>query len=229
MSHDAAASLHALYPFRQFGRLEFSVPHGQHILLPASFVHQPRDLTAHQIEIVGGLRVTTVARTLCDEAAHSGRERMKRGVEQAHLDRKCSISELIALYDELKGPGKRGFKMLGQILEVRAPGFVVPESELERMFRRLTRKHGLREPQWQVPLPWDPKRRADGGWLDRRALLELDSRAWHTRIDQMTADRRRDREARRNGYMIYRFTYEEVQYEPKGVISELRDVLDLAA
>src|ERR1043166_8507926 len=104
VSHDSAASVHELYPFPRFGLLQFSVPHGEHILLPGAFIHQPRDLTPEQITTVDGLRVTTVARTLCDEAAQSGRERMKRGVEQAHLDRKCSIPELAAVYDELRGP-----------------------------------------------------------------------------------------------------------------------------
>ena len=229
VSFDAATTLHLMYPFPRFGRLEFSVPHGEHIVLPNTIVHQPRDLTPDQVTLVSGMRVTTVARTLCDQAARSGRERLKRGVEQAHLDRKSSISETLALYERLNRPGKRGFNVLGQILSVRAPGFVVLESELERLFRRLLRKYDIAEPDWQVPLPWDPKRRCDGAWLDRRVLLELDSRTWHARVDQMTADRRRDREARRHGYDVHRFTYEEVRYEPNVVLSDVRDALALAA
>jgi len=226
---DAATSVHAMYPFRRFGRPEFAVPHGEHIVLPDAIVHQPRDLTSDQITVVDGLRVTTVARTLCDQAAISGRDRLTRGIEQADLGGKCKIEELAALYLRLRKPGKRGFKMLGQILEVRMPDFLVLDSELERMFRRLIRKHGIPEPRWQYPLPWQPTRRADGAWLDRCALLELDGRTFHARIDQMTSDRRRDREARKHGLTIYRFTYEEIRYQPRSVVAELRDILALAA
>ena len=129
------------------------------------------------------------------------------------------------MYEELRGPGKRGFKMLGEILEVRREDFEIPPSYLEKLFRRLLRKHGLPEPIWQPPLPWDPRKRADGLWVPQRALLELDSRSWHARMDQMSADRKRDRDARRHGYDLHRFTYEEVKYQPRVVVSDLRDLL----
>ena len=118
--------------------------------------------------------------------------------------------------------------MLGEILEVRRPDFWIPPTALEKMFRQLLRRNGLAEPLWQPPLPWDSKRRADGLWLPQKALLELDSRSWHARIDQMTADRRRDREAKRHGMTLYRFTYEEVKYEPGSVTNEVRELLSLA-
>ncbi len=229
VSHESAASIRALHPFPKFGQIELSVPHGKHVLLPRSSVHQARDLRPEHIEVVDGLRVTSPGRTLCDLAGVSHRERLSRAIEQADLDKKCAIRTTMALYEELRAPGKRGFRMLGEILAVRAPGFVVPESELEGMFRRLVRRFRIPEPAWQVPLPWDPTRRADAGWASRNALIELDSRSWHARIDQMTADRRRDRAARRHGHTIYRFTYEEVRYQPRAVADELWVILNLAA
>jgi hypothetical protein len=225
VAHEAAASLHRAYPFPRFGRLELSVPHGDHHRPSIALVHQPRDLTPDQITVIDGLPTTTLARTFCDLAAHTSRERLGRAIEQAELERKCRISEVFELYERLKKPGKPGFGLLASVLAVRMPGFVVPESELERMFRRLLTRFGLPQPRWQTPLPWDPRRRADGHWVGTPELLELDSRTWHGRQDQMTADRKRDREARRHGYHINRFTYEEVKHEPSSVAADVREIL----
>jgi very-short-patch-repair endonuclease len=159
-------------------------------------------------------------------AALSRRERLARAIEQADIDGKCPIAETVAMYEELRKPGKPGFKTLGQILRCRRDDFEIPGGHLERLFRRLLRKYGLAEPTWQAPLPWNESRRADGIWYPQKALLELDSRTWHGRIDQMTADRQRDREARRHGLEPYRFTYEEVKYTPANVVAEVRAILD---
>jgi len=226
---ESAASLHRLHPFPRFGRLELCVPHGYHHRPTAAIVHQPRDLTDDQVVRMHGLRVTSVARSLCDLAASSHRERLSRAVEQADLDKKCPIDELAALYDRLRKPGKPGFRMLGSILEVRRSDFVVPEGELERMFRRLIKEFRLPVPTWQPSLPWNPTRRADALWLPQRVLLELDSRSWHGRLDQMANDRRRDRTAKLHGYDTHRFTYEEVRYDRRMVAGELAALLGLAA
>ena len=226
---ESGASVHRLHPFPRFGRLELCVPHGDHPRPPLAVVRQPRDLTDDQIVVMYGMRTTSVARTLCDLAAGAHRERLTRAIEQADLDKKCPIDELAALYDRLRKPGKTGFKMLGSILEVRRSDFVVPESELERRFRRLVREFRLPEPTWQPRLPWNPSRRADGLWMPQRVLLELDSRAWHARIDQMANDRRRDRTAKMHGYDTHRFTYEEVKYQRRMVANELAALLGLAA
>ncbi len=225
---ETAAALHKLWPFPR-GPLVFSVPHGDHHRRTHAVVRQPRDLTADQIVVVDGMRTTSIPRTFCDLAASSRRARLSRGLEQAHLDGKAKINETAALYERLRKPGKPGFRMLGEILEVRRADFFIPPTELEKMFRRLLRRHGLPEPMWQAPLPWDARRRADGLWIPQHVLLELDSRSWHARIDQMAADRRRDREAKRNGVPLYRFTYEEVKYESSMVAHEMRELLGLAA
>jgi hypothetical protein len=227
-SQETAAAVHRLWPFPQ-GALVFSVPHGDHHRPRGAIVRQPRDLTEDQIVVVNGMRVTSIPRTFCDLAASSSRARLSRGLEQAHLDGKSKISETVALYERLRKPGKPGFKTLGEILEVRRPDFYIPPTELEKMFRQLLRRYGLPEPIWQPPLPWDPRRRADGLWLPQNVLLELDSRSWHARIDQMTADRRRDRDAKRHGLPLYRFTYEEVRYKPQAVADDVADLLSRAA
>jgi hypothetical protein len=226
---ESAASLQRLHPFPRFGRIELLVPHGFHHRPTRAVVRQVRDLTEDHVETMFGLRVTKVARTLCDLAASAHRERLSRAIEQADLDKKCGIAETVAMYEALRKPGKPGFKMLGEILEVRGDDFVVPEGELDRMFRRLCKRFNLREPIWRPHLPWDPTRRADALWLPEKALLELDSRTWHGRLDQMANDRRRDRESRRNGYEPLRYHYEEVKYRPAKVADELREVLRPAA
>jgi hypothetical protein len=226
---ESGTSLHRLQPFPRFGRLELIVPHGYHHRPTRAIVRQTRDLTDDQIVTMYGLRTTSIPRTFCDVAAFAHPDRLARAIEQADLDKKASVDEVAALYDALRKPGKPGFKMLEAILEVRRSDFVVPEGELDRMFRKLIRDFHLPEPEWLPRLPWNPTRRADALWMPQRALLELDSRAWHARIDQMASDRRRDREAKRNGYDTYRFTYEEVKYKRRMVADELTQILSPAA
>jgi hypothetical protein len=225
----AAASIHKLWPFPQFGKIEISVPHGEHHRPTAGLAHQPRDLRPNHIVVVDGLRVTSIARTFCDLASLKRWERLAAAIEQADIDRKCSVAEVVAMYEELRRPGKPGFKMLGQILESRRDDIPIAHGYLTKLFRRLLRQNGLAEPTWEAPLPWDLTRRADGIWWPQRALVELDSRTWHARTAQMTADRQRDREARRHGLDPHRFTYEEVKYQPLRVLAEVRELLSVAA
>lgn len=228
VSNESAAQLHVLWPFPR-GRLVLSVPHGGHHRPTTATIRQPRDLRPQHIVLVHGIPATSIPRTFCDLAATSTRPRLVRGLEKAHLDGKAKISETIEVYEELRRPGKPGFKMLGEVLEVRHPDFFIPPSELEKMFKRLLHRFSLPEPVWQPSLPWDPSRRADGLWPEQRVFLELDSRSWHARTDQMTADRRRDRDARRNGFDLLRLTYEEVKYEARRAIGDVREALALTA
>jgi hypothetical protein len=223
-----AAALHELWPFPP-GKLVVSVPHGGHNRPSPAFVRQPRDLTEDHVVLVDGMRTTSIARTFCDLAADCRVDRLARGIDAAHLNGQSDVSETIAMYDALRKPGKPGFKALGRLLEVRRADFALPPTYLSGLFKRLLKKYNLPEPRWEAPLPWAPTRRADGIWLPQRKLVELDSRSWHARIDQMSSDRQRDRDARRNGFEPYRFTYEEVRYSAAKVAAEVREILDLAA
>lgn len=230
VSHEAAAALHRLTTYGP-GSVTVTVPHGDHERPAPYEVRQSTDLRPHHVTTVDGLPTTTPARTLVDLAARRRLDRLSRAVDDAHVSRTCRIEEVLVVYDELKRPGKRGLRMLGRLLAARGPGYVPPESVLERRFLRLIRAAGLPEPQRQAPLPWRPQApsRVDFLYPEHRVIIEVDGRRWHARMDQMAADRRRDREAQNHGYRVYRFVWEEVTRQPEDVCETVDRALVRAA
>jgi very-short-patch-repair endonuclease len=226
VSHEAAAALHELILFAP-GRVVLTITHGFH-QRPAQWeVHQSTDLRAQDVCGVQGLPVTTKQRTLFDLAAVTRRPRYVRVLEDAHVRGLCRLEDVTDVYVALRRRGKRGMKLLGEVLDSRGPGYVPPESELERRLLTVLRKGGLAAPRRQYPLPWrvEAACRVDLAYPDAKVLIEADGRRWHSRMDQMAEDRRRDREALSNGWRPYRFVWEEITRQPEMVCATVRAAL----
>jgi very-short-patch-repair endonuclease len=190
-------------------------------------MRQSTDLAPEHVTVVGGLRVTTVVRTLFDLAAVASAGRLAVAIEDAHVVGQCRLEELQRFYDELRRPGKRGMRKLGKVLSERGPGYVPSQSWLQRRMVKVLNDGGLPRPRLEVQLPWRTEResRTDALYEPERVLLEADGRRWHVRVDQMAEDRRRDREAQNHGYRPYRFVYQELRYDPQVVVETVRDAL----
>jgi hypothetical protein len=226
VSFETAAAIERLTNYPP-GRLVLTTPHGDHHWHGLADMRQRTDMHPDHITVMQGLRVTTVVRTLFDLAAVSGKQRLAVAIEDAHIVGQCRLEELQAFYDELRRPGKKGMRMLGRILSERGPGYVPPESWLQRRMLKVLEDGGLPRPSVEVQLPWRTQResRTDALYVPQRVLLEADGRRWHTRVDQMAEDRRRDREAINHGYRPLRFVYEELRYDPQMVVETVRDAL----
>lgn len=231
VSHEAAAALHGLILFRP-GPVVVTVPHGDHERpMNEVRVHQSTDLVPAHVARIDGLPVTTVARTLLDLAAVAGRDRLGRSLDDAHVSKLCPLSDVQNLYEELRRPGKRGMKRLGRLLAARGPGYVPPESVLERRLHGVLDDPRLPKPRRQFPLPWrgPAEQRVDLAFPEHKVIVEADGRRWHTRMDQMAADRRRDREALNQGWRVYRFVWEEITGNAEMVRQTVIEALVLAA
>lgn len=231
VSHEAAAALHGLVLFPP-GPVILTVRHGDHErMLQDGRVHQSTDLVPAHATRIDGLPVTTVARTLFDLAAVAGRERLGRSLDEAQVSKLCPLSDVQALYEQLRRPGKRGMKRLGQLLAVRGPGYVPPESMLERRLHRVLDDPRLPKARRQFQLPWRrcTEQRVDLAFPDHKVIVEADGRRWHTRMDQMAADRCRDREALNHGWRVYRFVWEEITRDPQMVRETIIAALRQAA
>jgi len=225
VSFETAAAIHQLTGFPR-GRIVLTTPHGDHHWHGLCEMRQRTDLSPGHITVIEGLRVTTPVRTLFDISAMAGPQRLAVAVEDAHITGQCPLEVLQQFYDELRRPGKRGMKKLGHILAERGPGYVPPQSWLQRRLVNVLVAGGLPKPKLEVQLPWRAEResRADALYDDySRILIESDGRRWHVRVDQMAEDRRRDREAQNHGYRPYRFVYQELRYDPEIVVETIRD------
>ena len=231
VSHEAAAALHGLILFPP-GPVILTVVHGDHERPSRLWrIHQSTDLRPPHIQAIKCLPVTTAARTLFDLAAVAGEERLGRSMDDAHVSGLCRVAEVQALYEELRRRGKPGMRRLGCLLGRRGPGYVPPESVLERRLLKVLDHPRLPTPVRQYELSWRERahERVDLAFPEQRIIVEGDGRRWHTRMDQMAADRRRDREALNHGWRPYRFVWEEITREPGMVCDTIVEALARAA
>lgn len=61
--------------------------------------------------------------------------------------------------------------------------------------------------------------------IGRCLVVEIDSQLWHATPEQQAADRARDAELTRRGYVVLRFTYEQVLFQPDYVMETVLSVV----
>ncbi|MTD46138.1 DUF559 domain-containing protein [Conexibacter sp. W3-3-2] len=90
-------------------------------------------------------------------------------------------------------------------------------SRLERRFRSLLVRHGIPLPRRNVTLgPWI----VDCLWPELGVVVELDGRQ-HARPGQAAVDARRDLWLRANGYVVLRYTWQQVTEDSDAVVADL--------
>ena len=113
--------------------------------------------------------------------------------------------------------------VLSRLLDDREHG--VPESELERAFLRLVRRHRLPVPVRQHPVG---RYRLDFAYPDVKVAIELDGWATHGSPQRRRADLSRQNELEVLGWHVLRFTWDDVTKDPAGVALTVRAVLKRA-
>jgi hypothetical protein len=129
---------------------------------------------------------------------------------------RLSIAQLHAVVVQLARRGKPGSRVAREFLIARGGTLA---TALERKGRGVLAAGGLPYPIAQYTLPWAHHRRFDDAYPEARLAIEWDSRAWHLQREAMTADRRRDREAASHGWLVLRFTWDDLKKRPGEVVS----------
>jgi very-short-patch-repair endonuclease len=96
------------------------------------------------------------------------------------------------------------------------------QSELERAFRSLVRAYELPEPQYNVYIEGEL---VDVVWPEHRLIVEVDGFKWHRGKRAFGNDRKRDRMLIRAGWIVVRFTDDQVDEDPAAVAAELSELL----
>lgn len=224
VSHESAAELHAI-PYIDFGR-RLIVSHHTRTThrFPDVEVRRTHDLDAWHIVEIGGLRVTTVARTVVDLVATRSERHVGAIIDRLVSDERVDLMEIVAVLGSTGRRGKPGTQKLRAVLAERV-GDDRSASTLERRGRVLLAGSGLPEPIHEYPIPWSTGRRFDDAYPDRRIAIEWDSRRFHGQLASFEADRLRDRDAAINGWTVLRFTWDDVHNHPGRVVGALRAVL----
>jgi very-short-patch-repair endonuclease len=218
LSHETAAAAWGIRRGDQGDEIEVTVPlPGRH---PAGLrVHRTASLLEEDRATLGGVPVTSPARTLID----LGRRLSNRALEAAinEADKLGLIDpETLRIVIEPRR-GVQGAARLRAVLDRRT--FRLTDSELERRFLRLVRRSGLPAPRTGVRLNGF---KVDFHWPELGLIVETDGLRYHRTASQQARDRRRDQVQAAAGLTTLRFTHADVAFEEEHVVATLIAVSD---
>jgi very-short-patch-repair endonuclease len=215
ISHRSAAELLGLLP-EAAGDVEVTVPGrnpGRHAGIR---VHRVARLAPEDVIVVDGLRVTSVARTICDLAATEPTKDCEAALQEAKYRRLVTDERIAAVLT--REPTRRGAPVVQALL--RDP--------------RLTRSGGERAllkliAQAQLPRPETNFRwhgfLLDAYWPDHGLVVEVDGWDAHGHRGAFERDRKRDQVLLAHGLRVLRITGRQLLEEPIAVAARIAAAL----
>ena len=228
---DAVASHQSAAALLRFPRQPAMVPtvtvHSRttHVF-PGVTVRRSSDLNRRHLVAVGAIHTTNVARTVFDLAAVLEARELDSIVEALVIGGRLKLSSLESLIKELARKGKPGVGKLRDLIERRGGVHRVEPTMLEKKGHNLLRRSGIRGYVIEHPTPWDRKSRFDVAFVPAQVAIEWDSRSWHTQQSAMSNDRKRDRLAAVHGWVVLRFTWDDIAERPEQVVRDVVAVLE---
>jgi very-short-patch-repair endonuclease len=220
LSHRAGAELQGLV--RSAPRFEVTVVHGRQAR-HGIVVHRSRVVHDEDRDLVRGIPVTSVARTLVDLADVLPEKRLAKAVHEAEVQRRfdrTAIERVLA-----RAPGRRGRDRLLRILAAYTPQVSFTRSRAERRLLALCEGHGLPRPQTTL---WLGEYEVDAYWHDVRVAIEVDGGETHLTKHAFQEDRARDRRLAGRGVRVVRVTWADLD-DASRLATELRAVRAAAA
>lgn len=176
-------------------------------------VHRVDERLTPEIAYVDAIPVSSVRRTLIDLA---GRRdwRVERALDRAIGKNLTSIPNMWLLLEREWMRGRRGVRVMRDLLALRTPQGAPTDSELEVRMLRILRRCGFPAPQQQYPIQLgDQLVHADFAFPEIRLAIETDGYAFHMDGRSFELDRRRDNDLRSTGWDVRRFTWAMLRYD----------------
>jgi very-short-patch-repair endonuclease len=171
-----------------------------------------RNLSPRDIVIVDRIPVTTVPRTLIDLSDEKDAEDLASMIHEAAY---LGIFSLEAMHASMRRAKGRNLRALQAALDMHLTGSAGTRSRLEKRFRRLVKGAGLPAPRsnvvingFEVDLYWPG------------LCVEIDGPP-HERARTQVDDRIRDAALRAAGYVVLRFSEDDLNHRPAMVLTEL--------
>lgn len=192
---------------------EVLVPVGAGTRNPLTVVHRSRNLSPVDFTRVGGLPVTTPARTLVDLASvEPNREHFLRAFDDAICRRLATVEQIARTAERvIKGP-RRGGSLIDAGLSTWSDG-PLPDVFGEMTVVRLLVEAGYPEPVRQHTIYAADGRkigRVDCAYPWAKLAIERDSQRWHGGNRAVDRDVRRELEIQAAGWTVRRVTQREV-------------------
>jgi very-short-patch-repair endonuclease len=174
---------------------------------------------------VAGFRCTSATRTVIDLAASGASEGcVAAAIDSAIRLRLSAVLVLERRLSEMRGPGRRGVRLLDRLL-IDSGG----ESVLERTFLRLVRERGLPRPitQRRIKRRTGQVARVDFLYEAERLVVEVSGRLGHATDAERAKNAQRRNELQDLGYFVCEYTWADVTRRPGYVVASLRERLNL--
>lgn len=181
-------------------------------------VHRMRLPETH-VEVLDGLRVTTVARTVVDMAFVMTRKQLVHVLDRAERREDFALVDLAAIVGSFKR--RKGIPALRRLIAHRHPESNLLDTALERACLALIERAGAPQPRIQLVLN---DYRADFAWPELELILEVDGFEWHKTRADASKDAKRALELEARGWRVLRLTDDQVYWEQDWVVSTLAAV-----
>lgn len=213
LSGPAAAALHGFEGWPR-AHLEVCTRHGGTNRSAFATVRQTR--TVGRLVVVDGIRAASAADCVVQLAPGLDVDGISRLIDVARQGRRSVLAELRDRHVALASSRMPGIADLGEALARRDDDVVAPRNDLERRARSLVAAVGPPSVEYEAMPPWlEPhQQRVDALIPPWRLVVEVDGRAWHTRLADFEHDRWRDAEALAHGYATLRLTWFQLVHRP---------------
>lgn len=171
-----------------------------------------------------GIPVTNPLRTVLDLGATS-LDVAERAIDRGLAHRLFTVAGVEAELARQAAPGRKGVANLRTALDRRLATERRPPSVLESRMGRLLRDAGLPLPEAEYEVG---RHRLDFAWPVQRVAVEVDGFADHSSLDQFGADRRRQNELVLAGWLLLRFTWDDVCQRPAEVAARIRRAVEVS-
>jgi very-short-patch-repair endonuclease len=215
LSHRDAAVLHNLRRGGGGNAVHVTAPGRSRHPRPGIHVHNVRHLDPEDRDVVDGIPVTSLHRTLLDYAETARRQELRWAFEQYDRMDQLDFRKLDAVIK--RNPGRRGIKPL-RALMAEYRGFDDTRSGNERRFLALIREAGLPEPGVNVVVEGIV---VDFFWPQQRFVVEVDSYRYHHTPADRAEDRRKQRVLEKARYTVHRVVDTELSDAPEGVVRDV--------
>jgi very-short-patch-repair endonuclease len=215
VSHRSAAELFGLLP-EVAGDIDVTVVARNPGRRPGIRLHRVSCIPAQDIVVMRGLRVTSVARTICDLAATEPARECEDAFQEALYRRLVSDRALAAIIE--REAKRKGAPVVQALL--RDPQLT--RSRTERAMLKLMASAQLPRPRTNVPLHGY---RADLLWPAAGLVVEFDGWDAHGHRLAFERDRKRDQVLLAAGLRVLRVTRRQLENEPVAVAARIAQAL----
>ena len=189
-------------------------------------MRKPDPVPSTDSAAVDSIPITSPTRTLIDLASLVSAARLHHAFDSAIRKRLTTPDRVLLRLDSLPRRGRRGIRQLLRMID-EALSKPIPHSWLERQFITLLRQSGFAEPirRLAVEIGWERPIHIDFAYPDLLIGIETDGYEPHVSRAQWELDRRRDAALALLGWLILRFSRNDILNRPDYVLRTLRDAL----